>query len=229
MAAALKVFQSQLQAAAPNSTDSHLLRGLAELCERKLGIPVSSVGPVSKKHKAAAAAGTAAAHPLVHLTAALRQGDRVSAAAGKGLQRVQGVSGYREQRAADAAAAGHALAFLLHPAVYPQAAAAAVGGGGGGGGAPGAAATEASIHQYLVDEALRVLQSKGKAAFSSTAASPLLAAGGSGGKGSSGEALRARARGSKVLLELLDMTGLEPVKKAMLDLADQVRAACKAR
>jgi hypothetical protein len=78
----------------------------------------------------------------------------------------------------------------------------------------------------LVDEALRVLQSKGKAAFSSTAASPLLAAGGSGGKGSSGEALRARARGSKVLLELLDMTGLEPVKKAMLDLADQVGAAC---
>jgi hypothetical protein len=76
----------------------------------------------------------------------------------------------------------------------------------------------------LVEEALRVLQVKGKAAFSSTAASPLLAAGSSGGKGSSGEALREWARNSKVLLELLDMTGLEPVKKAMLDLADQVGA-----
>jgi hypothetical protein len=79
--------------------------------------------------------------------------------------------------------------------------------------------------KYFIDEALSVLAVKGKAAFSSTSANPLLteASGSGGGQGSESQAaLLKRAGDSKVLRVLLEMTGLEPVKKAMLNLADQV-------
>lgn len=243
LVAALQIFDSQLKTAASNQANSNsssapndiqLLQGLAELCQHKLGLPVSSTAgsnqpPVKKprtglnrqsgaygRPTAGASSSAPVSHPMQHLLAALRQG-AVGGAAQK-LRSGLGVSGYREQRAADAAAVGHALAFLLHPAVYAATAAQDTSGSTRSEPSPAAA-----VHRCLIDEALAVLASKSKAAFSSTSASPLLS-GASGGSqaGSSMEALRTRAGRSKVLLEMLEMTGLEPVKEQMLNLADQV-------
>jgi hypothetical protein len=247
LVAALQVFDSQLKSAAsnqaasssssaPSNCDTQLLQGLAELCQRKLGLAVSStVGPNQRPAKKLRTAlsrqppsdgrtmsgsdsRAPVSHPMTHLIAALRHG-AVGGAAHK-LRSGLGVSGYREQRAADAAAVGHALAFLMHPAVY---AASTTDTSGSANTQPSSAA---AVHRCLIDEALAVLASKGNAAFSSTTASPLLS-GATGGSqaGSSAKELRTRAGRSMVLLEMLEMTGLEPVKEQMLNLADQVCTA----
>ena len=226
---ALQVFDAQLKVASDTrSPTTHILKGLAELCQIKLKLPITPAvapQPPAKKPRTAPPSRTSAgtSHPLHHLLDALRSG---SGAANTSMRKGLGVSGYREQRAADARAAGHALAFLLHPAVHPIAVPDEPAASGTQAPAAAVTAATAGLPKCLIDEALTVLASKGKSAFSSTSASPLLSEGSSNDAGSAGrseqEVLRKRAKGSKVLLELLELTGLEPVKQAMLNLADQV-------
>jgi hypothetical protein len=244
---ALQVFDSLLKTSASNnsscngskpnssaSQDTQLLQALTELCQRKLQLPVSSSAsmqpPAMKPRAAANRAGTAdagaaasiqtGAHPVQHLVAALQQSAASTAAAASRMRQGVSVTNYRQQRAVDAAAAAQALAFLMHPAVFPQAAA---GAGAATSTAAGQSTGSAALQACLISEAWAVLRAKGTSAFSSTSASPLLpeASSSKAGSGSQQE-LKARAKGSKVLLELLEMTGLEPVKQAMLNLAEEV-------
>lgn len=236
---ALQVFESQVTAASSvsrsnssSTADLQVLQGLTQLCQIKLNLPVKRVSsaqpPAAKKPRTAggrspegSASGpgdssrAAPSHPLRHLLDAMLQG---SSSSGSRARRGLGVTNYREQRAADARAAGNALAFLMHPAVYAAAVQPA---------ASQSAPAAVAVPRCLVEEALAVVAARGKSAFSSTSASPLLTEASSGGKAGGKQALQERAGNSKVLQEVLELTGLEPVKEAMLNLADQVcTAAC---
>lgn len=231
---ALQVFESQVTAASSvsrsnssSTADLQVLQGLTQLCQIKLNLPVKRVSsaqpPAAKKPRTAggrspegSASGpgdssrAAPSHPLRHLLDAMLQG---SSSSGSRARRGLGVTNYREQRAADARAAGNALAFLMHPAVYAAAVQPA---------ASQSAPAAVAVPRCLVEEALAVVAARGKSAFSSTSASPLLTEASSGGKAGGKQALQERAGNSKVLQEVLELTGLEPVKEAMLNLADQV-------
>jgi hypothetical protein len=192
------------------------VQSLVQLCEAKLGLR-----PAKAPRSALPAPTSPAAHPLQLLVRALQ-----AQAAGPSASSSMSAARFREQRAADARAAGHAAAFLLHPSVY----AAAVGGNSSSSSSSSSSSGGAGPLRYLVGEAVSVLTTRGKAAFSAASMSTLLggsaaAAGGSGGGGggAGNAALQERAGKSKVLQELLQMTGLEPVKLDMLDLANQVR------
>ena len=99
-----------------------------------------------------------------------------------------------------AAAAGEALAFLLHPM-----------------GSTGQFPTS------LIDEAWNVLSSKGQSlgAVNAQAAAGSMAQGGAGG-GVSKRQMEERAQGSEALLKLAGLVGLTPVKQELLNLRDQV-------
>lgn len=229
---AMQVLSSQLKAAAEHSSDSgsgaSLVQSLVQLCQLKLKLPPSKQseqtkadGPQEGVTINDAPAAAAAGQPLQLLVNAWQHSEQ--AGKQRGMARLSSRN-LREQRAMSARAAGYALAFLLHPAVY--AAAAAAGGGGDGGAGPqgsglGGSTAATSIPRWLVEDALKLFSNHGKAAFSSTNLGSQRASSSTSSSGSSGAMLQ-RAGDSKVLQELLQLIGLDPVKEDMLNLADQV-------
>eukprot|EP00878_Enallax_costatus_P035284 GHUV01039301.1.p1 GENE.GHUV01039301.1~~GHUV01039301.1.p1 ORF type:complete len:231 (+),score=102.20 GHUV01039301.1:805-1497(+) len=214
--------------AADSPRESELISGLVALCEYKLNLPISSNSSSARQSAAAAksSTGNSLGHPLDHIAAAARYSQ--AALNGSGPIRVNsgarrsGLSllNLRNQREVDAQAAGEALAFLLHPATGLVSAAATAGSGGAG--------SKGALPAGLVSEAWQLLASKTKSAFSSAGA--VAAAGGAGtikapgsSRGSSSTWEKAaQDKKSKALQELVKMIGLEPVKRQMFNLADQV-------
>ncbi|KXZ51992.1 hypothetical protein GPECTOR_10g1014 [Gonium pectorale] len=187
-----------------------VLRAFAALCRAKLGLPQPAQQPrllvsgkgataAAKRPSPAAAANSpnnasgTGPHPVEHLAAALAA-LQPRAAGGSGPSDAYG------QRSAAARAVGWALAFLLHPRCGEM---------------PGT----------LRDEALQLLRDHSPS-LSGPALPAAQASGGSGGTGGGGRqvstAWQERAARSPAFAKLLKLTGLDPVKKAMSDLAAAV-------
>jgi hypothetical protein len=107
-----------------------------------------------------------------------------------------------DSRAGDAAAVGHAVAFLLHPAT-----------------------AAGHLPAALGEEAWQVIAARGRAvANPGPVVTASIVAGGRDG-GAVSRAWEDRAKTSKALTQLLDLTGMKPVKKQLFSLADQVCGA----
>lgn len=226
---AMNVFTSIPAAGSPSQDE--LVSGLIALCEYKLNLQVDSTSSKSDPLAAAvdSSTGVCPKHPLAHLAAAVRY----SQAAMKGSGPIQVNKGAKrggrggltlvnllDRQQADAQAAGEALAFLLHPATGLVSAATTADSVG--------ASTNSVLPASLITEVWQLLAVKTRSAFSSVGA--VAAAGGAGsiqapGSGTNGSSTWEKAaqdKKSKSLQELVKMIGLEPVKKQMFNLADQV-------
>lgn len=241
---AMSVFSALQQKPADNTTitsssDASIIQWLVTICRVQLGLTISAPQPdqasasfeipmpqgkltIPAVSPASAAVEGAdsyaevrpAKHPLQHLAAALTYSAQaavtssVSSKPGRGINAV----GLRAQQRASARAAGEALAFLLHPAVYATITDSSSSGG------------SSKLPDALSHLALQLLSEQGKAAFSTA-----VGAGGTATAAAAGSwEQRAEGSKSKALQELVKLTGLDPVKREMFNLADQVRC-CSAR
>lgn len=105
----------------------------------------------------------------------------------------------REQRAADARAVGQALAFLLHPDT-----------------------ASGAMPKALVEEATDLLRARAPG-LTSPLPSALAPLGASGSGGGVPQAWKERAQKSKALAELIELVGLQAVKKQLFSMVDEVR------
>ncbi len=158
----------------------------------------AKLGTVTKPAASAQQAGKAGArHPAQHLASACAADAAAAAQPQNGS-----LQAVQQARAQAARATAEALAFLLHP--------------------------QAAEHAALQPLAFEVLQAHGptlsKSAASAAAASGSASAGGTSAVNA---AWRKRAEKSPALKELLELTGLAPVKKEMFSLADQVWACTR--
>jgi hypothetical protein len=101
--------------------------------------------------------------------------------------------------ALEAAAAGEALAYLLHPMVSAE-----------------------QLPKSLTDEAWSVLRAKAQAFSTVNAMQQAALAAGNAGSKVSKQQMVERAQGSKALLKLADLIGLSSIKQELLNLRDQV-------
>lgn len=230
-----------------NSSDIRINQSLLAICQAQLGLPVTAL-PIDKPSAtfkipmcpgklppppppppaatAAAAQGKLTKHPLQHLAAALKHSQQAANVRAVSSKPARGITaaGFRAQQKADAQAAGESLAFLLHPAVFKTGSTSTSSTSNDG------SSPAAGLPASLVDLALQLLTVQGKAAFSvsSTGLSSALGAAGAAptaaaGVGLGGWEQRAGDSKSKALQGLVKLTGLDPVKKEMFNLADQVR------
>jgi hypothetical protein len=195
-------------------------------------------------------------HPLQYLTAALQctaSSNRLFAKSRTGSR--IGVGAFRQQRQAEAQAVGLALAFLLHPMIRaadlpdsqrrgsgsPDSNTGSLAGavakgigrlllGSNGGSASGGGTFRANVPDAVINAAADLLDEHGKSAFGAAALSLSLAGGAASAIPGSTSSLAnwdGRAGSRKSLQDLAKLTGLEPIKQQMLNLADEVRPLSK--
>ena len=176
----------QDQQSSMSGYEAQLLSAALAVCHAKLGLKATSTGLQSQRLHGAheGSAAEAADTAFLHLAAALGSSNASSMSS--------------DARAADAAAVGHALAFLLHPA-----------------------SAAGRMPSALLEEAWQVLASRGKSVANPGPVATASIGGGMDGKSVS-RVWEARAKGSKALTQLLELTGMDPVKKQLFSLADQV-------
>ncbi|KAG2492324.1 hypothetical protein HYH03_009275 [Edaphochlamys debaryana] len=188
-------------AAEPAPADVQAASALATLCAAKLGLPPPDAPPAAAAKPPQRKAPTPSPHPAQHLA------DALDAAAGRTPSPLGGgtgaVSAGVAAGAALAQATGAALAFLLHPA---------------------AAALPPALHaeaQRLFREGAPGLMGPASVtqAAAGSAGGSTGADGGGGGGGGQRSKWEAWAKKSDSMAALMALTGLAPVKQAMVELA----------
>jgi hypothetical protein len=207
---AMQVLEASSENSASNlsATDQAAVQALRAICQGYLQLPVTAKEGLASNSPATAfrlpgmktkASGTPRgpiSSPLQHLAAAINYSNLAASAANTKSSMTSAQLSIKLKLSAQAA--GEALAYLLHPA-----------------------STSSSHSAGLVQRAADILQQQGAAAFASSTAEAITAAG-VGASGGDKEDWAERAGSSKALRELAAMVGLEGVKRAMCDLADEV-------
>lgn len=188
----------------PGANSGSLAASLLALCNTMLGeIPVPPapkkliqvpLGPTGTSSSQTNGQGQVAlaSHPIQHLVSAL-----VVARAPEGSRAAASVASDFTRRKAEAQAAGHALAFLTHPAT-----------------------AAGLLPPSLIEEALSVLAATAPS-LTRTLPPPSTAAPGAGSGGRVKPEWEARAAKSQTFAGMLKLVGLAPVKEQMFNLAAQ--------